>query len=62
LNWYRAIDRSWELMAPWNMAQVLPAALYGTGDKDVVVGFPGASDLIKGLFALVPNLVGYSLR
>ena len=57
LNWYRALDLGWELMAPWHMTPVLPPALYVAGDRDVVVGFPGADDLIGGMRTLVPNLV-----
>lgn len=57
LNWYRAIDLGWQLMAPWHMAPVLPPALYVAGDRDVVVGFPGARDLISQMPALVPNLM-----
>lgn len=56
LNWYRAIDLSWELMAPWQGAPVLPPALYLAGDRDLVVNFPGMRDLIAALPAFVPNL------
>ena len=56
LNWYRAMDLTWELMAPWNGAQVTPPALYIAGDRDLVVQFPGFSELIAGLTAFVPNL------
>ena len=56
LNWYRAIDLSWELMAPWQGARVTPPALYVAGDRDLVVGFPGMGELIAGPRAFVPNL------
>lgn len=56
LNWYRTIDRSWELMAPWQGARVIPPALYVAGDRDLVVHFPGMKDLVGALPALVPNL------
>ncbi|HLZ71022.1 MAG TPA: alpha/beta hydrolase, partial [Dehalococcoidia bacterium] len=56
LNWYRAMDLTWELTAAWNGAQVLPPALYMAGDRDLVVQFPGFSELIAGLKAFVPNL------
>src|SRR5207248_1560355 len=33
LNWYRTIDLSWELMAPWQGATVAPPALYIAGER-----------------------------
>jgi hypothetical protein len=46
LNWYRTIDLSWELMAPWHGAVVMPPALYVAGDSDLVVHFPGMAEFI----------------
>ena len=40
LNWYRNIDRSWELLAPFAQAKVTVPALYMAGDRDLVVAFP----------------------
>jgi len=41
LNWYRNLDRNWELTAAWNGAPVTPPALYIAGEQDVVVaGIP----------------------
>ena len=37
LNWYRNIDRSWELLAPFVQAKVTVPALYMAGDCDLVV-------------------------
>jgi pimeloyl-ACP methyl ester carboxylesterase len=34
LNWYRAIDRTWELMAPWHNAPVTVPALFLCGAED----------------------------
>jgi pimeloyl-ACP methyl ester carboxylesterase len=56
LNWYRAIDLSWELMAPWQGAPVLTPALYIAGDRDLVVSFPGARQRLPHLRAFAPNL------
>jgi pimeloyl-ACP methyl ester carboxylesterase len=56
LNWYRAIDLSWELMAAWQSAPVLAPALYVAGDRDLVVRFPGMNALIPQLRTVVPNL------
>jgi pimeloyl-ACP methyl ester carboxylesterase len=56
LNWYRNLDRNWELTAPWQGAVVTPPALFMAGDRDLVLGFPGFRELIAGLPAFVPNL------
>ena len=56
LNWYRAIDLTWELMAAWQGAVVTPPALYVAGDRDLVVNFPGMAQFIPHLQTVVPNL------
>ena len=56
LNWYRNIDRNWELMAPWSGAKVGVPALYMAGDRDLVVKFPGMDQLIAKLKQCVPKL------
>ncbi len=56
LNWYRNIDRNWELLAPFAGAKVTVPALYMAGDRDLVVRFPGAPELIANLTKFVPNL------
>lgn len=56
LNWYRAIDLSWELMAAWQGAVVTPPALYVTGERDLVVNFPGMDMLLPNLGMFAPNL------
>ncbi|HXZ15511.1 MAG TPA: alpha/beta hydrolase, partial [Roseiarcus sp.] len=56
LNWYRNIDRNWELMAPFAGLKVTVPALYVAGDRDLVVGFPGAAQLIANLKTFVPSL------
>ncbi|MFF7136865.1 alpha/beta fold hydrolase [Streptomyces sp. NPDC008196] len=57
LNWYRNLDRNWELTAPWHGARVTPPALYVYGDRDLVPAFPGTPELIEALPRLMPNLV-----
>ena len=37
LNWYRNLDRTWELMAPWHHATVTVPALFIAGDRDPVI-------------------------
>jgi pimeloyl-ACP methyl ester carboxylesterase len=57
-NWYRNIDRNWELLAPFAGASVMVPALYITGDRDPVVRFPGMDQLIPNLSRFVPQLRG----
>ena len=56
LNWYRNIDRNWELLAPFAGAQVRVPALYMVGDRDLVVAFRGMEQLIATLPTFVPQL------
>jgi pimeloyl-ACP methyl ester carboxylesterase len=56
LNWYRTIDKSWELMAAWTGAPVRTPALYIAGERDLVVNFPGMQELLANLRAFVPQL------
>jgi pimeloyl-ACP methyl ester carboxylesterase len=56
LNYYRNIDRNWELLAPFAGARVTVPALYIAGDRDPVVRFPGMDQLIPNLSKFVPHL------
>jgi pimeloyl-ACP methyl ester carboxylesterase len=56
LNWYRNIDRNWELLAPWVGAKVSVPALYMAGDRDLVLSFHGMAQLLPALKQFVPNL------
>ena len=56
INWYRNIDRNWELLAPYAGARVTVPALYIAGDRDPVVSFPGMDRLIPNLADFVPQL------
>jgi pimeloyl-ACP methyl ester carboxylesterase len=51
LNWYRNIDRNWELLAPFAGAKVTVPALYMTGDRQ-----QGVDQVIAGLERDVPRL------
>jgi pimeloyl-ACP methyl ester carboxylesterase len=43
LNWYRNIDRNWELTAPWQSAQIHQPSLFIAGSRDsVITGLIGA--------------------
>jgi pimeloyl-ACP methyl ester carboxylesterase len=56
LNWYRNIDRNWEILAPFAGARVMVPALYVAGDRDLVVAFRGMDQLIPNLSKFVPQL------
>ena len=56
LNWYRNIDRNWELLAPFAGVPVTVPALYIAGDRDLVLYFPGMDQVLARLSTLVPHL------
>ena len=56
LNYYRNIDRNWELLAPFAGAKVAVPALYIAGDRDLVMAFRGMDQLIANLRHFVPQL------
>jgi len=57
LNWYRNIDRNWELTAPWQGATIRQPALFIAGARDAVIrGVMGERALAE-----LPN-VGPGLR
>jgi pimeloyl-ACP methyl ester carboxylesterase len=56
LNWYRNLDRNWELTGAWHHAPVTVPALYIAGERDLVVNFPGAREMIPRLRDVVPQL------
>ncbi len=54
VNWYRNLDRNWELTAAWHRAHIGPPALCIAGDRDLVA--VGARDAIDSMTDFVPNL------
>jgi pimeloyl-ACP methyl ester carboxylesterase len=56
LNWYRNIDRNWELLSPFAGATVNVPALYIAGEHDLVLAFRGSAELIANLPKFVPQL------
>jgi pimeloyl-ACP methyl ester carboxylesterase len=56
LNYYRNVDRNWELMAAFAGVPVTVPALYVAGDRDLVVSFPGTDQLLANLKHFVPAL------
>ena len=59
LNWYRNLDRNWELTAAWHGAPVTVPALYLAGERDLVVNFPGARELLPRMREYIPQLRGH---
>lgn len=56
LNWYRNLDRNWDLTAPWQDAQIRQPSLFIGGSKDeVVTGLIGAKS-IADLEKVLPGL------
>ncbi|MGE9007863.1 alpha/beta fold hydrolase [Leptospira interrogans] len=56
LNWYRNLDRNWELTAPWQGAQIHQPSLFIAGSKDsVITGLIGAKRVTE-LERVLPNL------
>lgn len=56
LNWYRNIDRNWELLAPWSDARVTAPALFMAGERDLVLKLRGIDKLLAAQKQLVPQL------
>jgi pimeloyl-ACP methyl ester carboxylesterase len=56
LNYYRNLDRNWELMAPFADVRVTLPALYIAGDRDLVVLSPGMDQFLSNLKHFIPAL------
>jgi pimeloyl-ACP methyl ester carboxylesterase len=56
LNWYRNIDRNWELLAPFAGAKITVPALFVAGDRDLVLSFPGMEQILATLSSRVKEL------
>jgi pimeloyl-ACP methyl ester carboxylesterase len=52
------IDRNWELLAPFAIAEITVPAFYIYGDRDVVVRFPSMEQTIANLSSRVIDLRG----
>lgn len=61
LNYYRNLDRNWELQAALAGAPVTVPALYIAGDRDFIVSFPGMDQLLQNLKRVVPRLTGIQM-
>ncbi|MGE5128227.1 MAG: alpha/beta fold hydrolase, partial [Sphingomonadaceae bacterium] len=58
LNWYRAIRRSSELLAPWRGCVIRQPSLFIAGARDDVLKFPGAKARLDDLSSVLPGLRG----
>ncbi|XP_010275537.1 PREDICTED: bifunctional epoxide hydrolase 2-like [Nelumbo nucifera] len=58
LNYFRAMDKSWELLAPWRGAKIKVPAKVIIGDKDIGFNTLGMKEYVEGgeFKALVPNV------
>jgi pimeloyl-ACP methyl ester carboxylesterase len=53
INWYRNLDRNWELGAPFQGRKIEQSALFVAGDRDLIRANPGFEAPMR---AVVPNL------
>ena len=58
LNWYRAIRRSAELLAPWYGCPIRQPSLFICGSRDDVLKFPGMQQRVAALPQVLPGLRG----
>ncbi|WP_321963721.1 alpha/beta hydrolase [Paraburkholderia sp. J7] len=58
LNWYRAIRRSAELLAPWYGCPIRQPSLFIGGSRDDVLKFPGMQQRVAALPQVLPGLRG----
>ncbi len=56
LNWYRNIDRNWELTAPWAGALIHQPALFIAGSMDPIIEFGSGATAVQALPQTVPGL------
>jgi pimeloyl-ACP methyl ester carboxylesterase len=57
LNWYRNMDRNWELTGAWQHAPIDVPALFVAGDRDPVLGFVRADGLADVLPRLTRSVI-----
>jgi len=56
LNWYRNVDRNWEMLAPWTGTRIQQPALFIAGSEDHVIQGPLGKVPLEQLKTNVPNL------
>lgn len=58
LNWYRAIRRNAELLAPWRGCPIRQPSFFIAGSRDDVLRFPGMQQRLEALPQVLPGLRG----
>ncbi|XP_044961717.1 epoxide hydrolase A-like [Hordeum vulgare subsp. vulgare] len=60
MNYYRALNKTWELTSPWTGAEIVVPTKFIVGDLDLTYNIAGAQDFINkgGLKKFVPLLDG----
>lgn len=58
LNYYRNLDRNWEVQAAFEGLRVEVPALYLVGERDTGLAIPGMHEIIEAMPRIVPNLRG----
>lgn len=56
LNWYRNLDRNWELTAPFSRAKINQPALFIWGERDPVFEIPGVKNRLENMPNYIPRL------
>lgn len=55
-NWFRTLEKSWELTSPWTGAPLPTPALFVIGERDSFMDYPGSQDMVANLQAFMPQL------
>ncbi|MCI5075767.1 alpha/beta hydrolase [Oricola sp.] len=58
LNYYRNLDRNWQLQQAFAGTRVTVPALFMIGERDPGLAIPGMTDIIAAMPSLVPDLRG----
>ena len=56
LNWYRNMDRNFDLMGAWATAKVTIPAMFIAGDRDPVLTMIPGANMMETMKPSVPNL------
>jgi pimeloyl-ACP methyl ester carboxylesterase len=57
LNWYRNLDRNWELTGAWQHAPIGVSSLFVAGDKDPVLSFISPGGIASALPGLTRSVI-----
>jgi pimeloyl-ACP methyl ester carboxylesterase len=58
LNWYRNIDRNWDLTAPWQGAVISQPALFIAGTQDAVIRGVIGERALAQIERMLPDVKG----